>query len=132
MDTETFDLQAFIFFAENWKTDSSDISASCAHNAKVCDKMGHAQVANNWLFLSTLFYESTGKESAIGVITKRSNSLNSLNILMSIIHFYAETCNSQMCITLHLLFNGVSQFKKVCEDKVRVWYDSYLGIVMIH
>lgn len=126
IETETFALEAFIDFAQKSITDDSNISGSCAKNAEICSDSGQFQSAQTWWLLSTLFSNFSDKDSTDTL--EKSKGLNLMNILLPILNYYAESSNSQMCVTLFSLFHGFSKFKEYCIDRIHVWYDSYLGI----
>jgi hypothetical protein len=126
IETETFPLKAFIDFAENSVADSSNISGSCSKNAEICSDSGLFQSAQTWRLLSTLFANISHQTPASPL--ENDPALNSMNILLPVLNYYAESSNSQMCVTLYSLFHGFLKFKEYCEDRVQIWYNSYIGI----
>jgi hypothetical protein len=118
-------LQAFIDFAEKSVADSSNISGSCTKNAEICSNSGLFQSAQTWRLLSTLFANISYQNAASPL--ENGPALNSMNILLPVLNYYAESSNSQMCVTLYSLFHGLLKFKEHCADRIQIWYDSYIG-----
>ena len=86
MNTQTFDKEAFLTFAKEFKIDG--ISDSCLLNSKICYSMDYPELGKIWTLLEIL-YHSTSKN----VVSNEFISFDTLDnseILSDILNYFSE------------------------------------------